>query len=631
MAVKLFPEFPPVPVEKWEEIITKDLKGGDYQKKLVWKTLEGFSVAPYYSAADLKDLKHLDSAPGAFPYVRGTKNDNDWYIHQGICIGDGDYSNANKQALELLNRGVESLGFYVDSKKTLSVEDYKTLLSDIDITVAPINFCGSSLENIENLRNFVQYLDSVNADKEQVKASFNFNPMLYLTQFGGYCKDAFEKLKECILIVKEYKGIKVISVNGYIFNQSGATSTQELAYSLAIGSEYVSNLTDLGLEVKEVAKRMKFSFSIGSSYFMEIAKFRAARLLWANVIETYGTNSNCAKKMDIHATTSGWNQTVYDAYVNMLRGTTEAMSAAIAGVDTLEVLPFDFAFRMPTTFSNRIARNVQSVLKEEAHFNKITDPSAGSYYIENLTNSIAEAAWTLFCSVEKAGGYIASFKEGSIQSEIKAIAASKAKNFATRRETLLGVNQYPNFLEKAEDCITKEIVSKDIPTLMGMPIGDCSCAENKIAEPLVPYRASQEFEALRLATDQSGKEPKAFMLTFGSLAMCRARAQFSSNFFAVAGIRVVDNNRFETVEEGVKAAIAANADIVVACSSDDDYVEAVPQIAKLLGDKAILVVAGAPACQEELEAKGITNFINVKSNVLETLKGYQAKLGIKAI
>jgi methylmalonyl-CoA mutase len=452
-----------------------------------------------------------------------------------------------------------------------------------------------------------------------------------LTTKGYFCEDSFALLAEAVKVAADYKKVKVIAVDATTFNGCGATSTQELAFALAEGSEYLSRLTELGLDVKDVAKKMTFCFSVGSSYFMEIAKFRAARMLWANVVDAYGTDSECAKKMELRATTSEWNQTVYDAYVNMLRVTTEAMSASIAGVDYLEVLPFDYSFRTPNEFSNRIARNVQSILKGESHFDKVVDPSAGSYYIETLTNSIANSAWALFRSVEEAGGYVAKFKEGFIQSEIKAVADKKDKNLAMRKDILLGSNQYPNFLEKAEDCITTDIVSRDVLTYNGIKFETPACTCEQVAEPLKPYRGSQVFEAMRLATDRSEKQPMAFMLTFGNLAMCRARAQFSCNFFATAGIKVVDNNRFSSVEEGVKAALEAGADIVVACSSDEEYAEAVPQIAELIGDKAIVVVAGAPACQAELEEKGIKNFINVKSNVLETLKDYQAKLGIKAL
>ena len=629
---KFFTEFPPVSTEKWEEVITRDLKGADYEKRLVWKTHEGFKVRPYYRLEDLQDLQHMGGQPGCFPFVRGTKKDNEWYIHQGLGACDGDFAKANAEARVLLTKGAESLGFYLDAGKVQTKEDYALLLKGIDLTVVPVSFCGSSLKNTESLTNFLAYVDTLGVDKDAVNVLFDFNPLMTLTTKGYFCEDSsFVKLAECVKATQEYKNIRVIAVDATTFNGAGASSTQELAFALSEGSEYLSRLTDLGLSAKDVAKKMVFVFSVGSSYFMEIAKFRAARLLWANVVEAYGVDSNCAKKMKIFAYTGEWNQTVYDSYVNMLRATTEAMSAALAGVDFLEVVPFDFAYQVPGEFSTRIARNIQSILKEESYFNKVVDPAAGSYYVENLTNSLAEAAWKLFTDVEKDGGYVKKFKEGFIQSEIKAVSDKKDKNIATRRQTLLGTNQFPNFLEVAEDNITKEIVSREIPTLMGMKVEESCNSCEKMVEPLRPYRGAQAFEALRLATDRSGKEPKAFMLTFGNLAMCRARAQFSSNFFAIAGIRVIDNNRFDTIEEGAKAALESGAEIVVACSSDDEYAEAVPQIAKLLGDKAILVVAGDPACREELSAAGINNFIHVRSNVLETLKEYQKMLGIEEL
>ena len=320
--------------------------------------------------------------------------------------------------------------------------------------------------------------------------------------------------------------------------------------------------------------------------------------------------------MSIHAETSKWNQTIYDPYVNMLRGTTEAMSATIAGVDSLTVVPFDAAYRQPTEFSDRIARNAQLLLKEEAHFDLVVDPSAGSYYIETLTDSIAKAAWELFKQAEEKGGYVAAFTAGFVQETIKATAQKRDMNIATRRDILLGTNQYPNFTEVAEAEVTLEAITR------------AEAKKGAVAETLAPYRGAMAFEALRFKTDKSGKEPKAFMLTIGALAMRRARAQFACNFFACAGLRTIDHNGYASVEEGVKAALEAKADVVVICSSDDEYTTYAPEAYEMLKGKAIFVVAGAPACEEELKAKGITNFISVKSNVLETLKGYQTQLGI---
>lgn len=286
----------------------------------------------------------------------------------------------------------------------------------------------------------------------------------------------------------------------------------------------------------------------------------------------------------------------------------------------MEVLPFDHAFRKPDEFSNRIARNVQSLLLDESHFNKVVDPAAGSYYIEELTDAVAKTSWDLFNEVENAGGYIEAFKAEKIQGAVKEISLKRDSNIATRRDTLLGTNQFPNFTEVADKDITKEVVTrKAAPVKSGDMIGT----------PLEVYRGAQAFEALRFATDNAEKRPTAFMVTYGNLAMCRARAQFACNFFAVAGFNVVDNNKFDSAEEGAKAALEAKADIIVACSSDEEYADAVPAIANIVGDKGIVVVAGDPACKDELISKGIEHFISVKSNVLETLKGYQTKLGIK--
>ena len=310
--------------------------------------------------------------------------------------------------------------------------------------------------------------------------------------------------------------------------------------------------------------------------------------------------------------TSTWNQTVYDPYINMLRGTTEAMSAAIAGVHSLEVTPFNASFAEPDEFSKRIARNVELLLKHESHFDQVVDPAGGSYYIENLTQSIAAEAWKLFLEIEEKGGYAEAYKAGFIKERVEASAAAKDKNIATRRQTLLGANQFPNFTEVAPKEITAEAVTRP-------------AAEGNV---LTPYRGAMAFEAMRLHVDRSGKQPKAFMLTAGHLAMARARAQFSCNFFACAGIRVQDNTFFKDLEEGVKAALESKAEIVVLCSSDDCYAELAPRVKEMLGDKAILVIAGAPACMAELEAQGIGNFIHVKSNVLDTLHNYLTQMGI---
>ena len=609
---KLFTEFPPVPTEKWEEVITADLKGADYERKLVWKTGEGFNVRPYYRAENLEGIKFLGSQAGEFPYVRGTRAHNRWRVHQTVSVVCP--KEANAEALKILNAGVDSLGFCIASE-AFTAADLDTLLGEICIPAVQLTFCGQKTADVAEL--VLAKIEKEGIAKEDVRIAFCIDPLVKgLSTKGDFCspngEKCFVRVAELIRKTKEYKHIRVVTVSGQIFGNSGSTIVEELAFVLSAGHDYLVRLTDAGLTIEEAARKLRFSFSVSSNYFMEIAKFRAARMLWANIVKGYNPEKNCACKMQIHAETSKWNQTVYDPYVNMLRGTTEAMSAAIGGVYSLEVTPFDASFENPTEFSKRIARNVELLLKHESHFDQVVDPAGGSYYIENLTQSIAAEAWKLFLEIEEKGGYTEAYKAGFIAERIKASAAAKDKNIATRRQILLGANQYPNFTEVAGKEITAESVTR-------------KQAEGNV---LVPYRGAMAFEEMRLHVDRSGKEPKAFMLTCGNLGMARARSQFSCNFFACAGIKVIDNTYFKSIEEGGKAALESKAQIVVVCASDDDYAETAPKIKELLGGKAILVVAGAPACAPELEAQGITNFINVKSNVLETLKFYLKEMGI---
>ncbi|MDR2935725.1 MAG: acyl-CoA mutase large subunit family protein [Rikenellaceae bacterium] len=618
---KLFSEFPPVATGAWEEVINADLKGADYEKKLVWKTAEGFSVRPYYRAESLEGIAFLDTRPGQFPYVRGTKANNNWQVRQTVDVADPKAANA--RALDVLMRGADSLSFRISEGRSWTAADLDALLKDIEIKAISLNFTGCGVAHVAGL--VIEKVKNEKLDPEDVHVSFDIDPLvgkLSLKGKTGSCCEGgtcFDKIKSLIEAAGPYKRMRLVTVNGKTFHNCGSTIVQELAFSLAVGHEYVVRGMEAGLTVDRIAPSLLFNFAISSNYFMEIAKFRAARMLWANVMAPYNPARGCSSKMKIHATTSMWNMTVYDPCVNMLRGTTEAMSAALAGVDSLEVLPFDAAYAAPGEFSTRIARNTQLLLKEESHFNQVADPAGGSYYIENLTRSIADEAWKLFLQVEEQGGYTKAFETGFIQARVKASADARDKAVSTRREILLGTNQYPNFTETADAAVTADATASTC---------SCGCSDGQNPMVLHPYRGSMAFERMRLAVDRSGKEPAAFMLTVGALAFARARAQFASNFFGCAGIRPIDNVRFGSVEEGVKTALESKAPIVVLCSSDDEYAAFAPEAKKLLGDKAILVIAGDPACRPELEAAGITRFVSVRSNVLETLKGYQKELGI---
>lgn len=614
---KLVTDFAPITTEEWEAKINADLKGKDYERSLVWKTYEGFNVRPYYRQENLAGKEYLETLPGEFPFVRGNnKTNNDWFVRQNIFVTDME--EANKKALDILGKGITSLGFLFSQCGMVTKENIAVLLKDICLQAAEVNFvcpcddCGCA-------EVFAAYVSEGKWDNDKVIASVSSDPIGTLVLKGKHEDNAIENLKKAIEAAKVVKNFRTVAVHGKFFANSGSSIVQELAFSLAQGAEYLNLLTDAGLSIDDAARAIKFNMGISNNYFMEIAKLRAGRLLWSKIVEAYAPECKCSAKMVVHSETNRFNKTVYDPYVNMLRTQTEAMSATLGGAHSVTVLPFNAIYEETTEFSERIARNQQILLKEESHFDKIADPSAGSYYIEELTQSITEKAWELFLAVQDKGGFIASFKEGFIQAEIKTMAADRDKKIAQRRENLLGTNQFPNFTEE----ITADF---DGSLFDAVDLTD----EGVEVETLKPYRGAQPFEALRYTTDmysRENKRPVAFMLTIGNLTFRKARAQFACNFFAVAGFTVIDNNGFATVEEGVAAAKEAGADIVVICSSDDEYAELAPATAEKL-DEEVFVVAGAPACAEELKAKGITNFIHVKSNILEELKGYQDKLGI---
>jgi methylmalonyl-CoA mutase len=612
---KLFTDFPSVSTEQWMEKVTADLKGADFEKRLVWKTNEGFKVLPFYRQEDIKNLQITDSLPGEFPYVRGTKKDNDWFVRQEIQVSE--LKEANEKALDILNKGINSLGFSIPGDK-INTESIKELLKGICLECVELNFRSCQKEVVKLTKTLIEYFKSTGIDPENIQGSVNYDPFSRILKVGKDVEEVEKEATELIQLSAAFKNFRIIGVNAYLFNNAGAYITQELGFGLAYGNEYLSRLTDAGVSTDDVANNIKFNFGVGSNYFMEIAKFRAARMLWAKIVEAYQPTSKDAAKMRVHAFTSEWNQTIYDAHVNLLRSQTEAMSATIAGVDSLTVVPFDNSFKTPDDFSERIARNQQLLLKEESHFDKIVDPSAGSYYIETLTTSIAEQAWAIFLKIQEKGGFYAALKEGYIQEEVKKSAIARFEALAKRKEILLGTNQFPNFNEFAKGKIEKTATC-----------GCCGGNSCGTLQPLDFSRGAVEFEALRLATENSGKRPKVFMLTIGNLAMRLARAQFSSNFFGCAGYEIIDNLGFKTPEEGIEAARKVNADIIVLCSSDDEYAELAPKAFEVIGGKEILVVAGAPESMDELKSKGITNFINVRSNVLETLKGFNQELGIK--
>lgn len=607
---KLFDMFPPVSTGDWMDKITGDLKGADFNKKLVWRTNEGFDIKPFYRSEDLQD---------DLPRITKAGNDNKWLVRQDITVTD--YKAANEEALMLLMNGIDSLGFIITDPASINDVNFRILLDNIHLDAAEINFFSNGMAK-EILGILLSILDEKGIDFSDFSGAIEADPLGRLMHNGTLCiptEKGLDYLYELTASSLVLPGLKTINASISKVADCGAGITRELALACSIGNEYISALTSRGMNAADAAKKIRFSFAAGPDYFFEIAKLRAARLLWKTLLGGYISNDSNIPGMTIHSVTARWNKTLFDPHVNMLRTQTEAMAAILGGTDSLTVEPYDVAFRKPDDFSRRIARNQQLILMEEAGFGRVADPAAGSYYIEKLTEKLALSSWAKFVEYEEKGGFLSCLKNGIILEEISQSAKRKSTDTATRKLAFVGTNQYPNLRETPVDF--------DAEIAFGTKRTD----SDKEVLPLNEFRAARDYEKLRLSVERSGRKPAVFLFTIGNPAMRRARSQFSAVFFGCAGYKIIDNNGFDSVEEGVNAALESKAEIVVVCSSDDEYRAYAAEIFMNLKKNCIVVVAGNPACADELKAAGIENYIHVKSDVPATIKRFNGQLGIENI
>lgn len=612
----LFDDFQAVSTSEWMEKITKDLKGADFEKKLLKKTLDGITVKPFYREEDIKDLPYRDILPGQFPYIRGNDAETKAAeVHADICFNKTE--TAAQDAAEFTQKGVNSLGFRVYTENTPTADELKTLLKAIDTETVSLHFAG-----MKDPVTFAENLAQALPNPKTARGSIDMDPLGNMLRIGSCCEkeqcSCFEELTEVLNFCKsELPQFKVINLQAKHLRNAGATAVQELGFIAAAANEYMAALSEAGFDPAFIAEKMMFSFGIGSDYFIEIAKLRAARLVWSKIVSAWCPDNLEAAKTFFHSETAVWNKTAYDAYVNMLRTTTESMSALLGGSDSLSVMPFDITYKAPDAFSKRIARNIQIILNEESKFDQIKDPAAGAYYIEYLTHETAEKAWDLFKAVEAKGGFNKAMAEGFIQAEVTRITDERDRRIALGREAILGTNQFPNSAEQMADKIDEQMYHH------------FKNPDSGFVQPLKMYRGAEAFEEMRLKTEKADKRPKVFLLTIGNRVMRTARATFASNFFGCAGFEIENNIGFDTVEEGVKAAEKSDADIIVLCSSDDEYKAFVPELTKEISGKAIPVVAGYPKEDiENFKKLGVNYFIHIKSDILNTLKAFQKELGI---
>ncbi|TGK83131.1 methylmalonyl-CoA mutase [Leptospira noumeaensis] len=595
----LFSDFAEVSTEDWKNQILKDLKGNPWDK-VTWETEEGFKIEPFYRKEDITDLPRV------------YKRTNGWLVTETITSESEltDLPKKGADAVVLVGNGQTGKPSGLKITSSGDLERLAGLTGNLPLVVSLGNQTAGFSESLKKL-----------SSSHNIVLG-DFDP------YGSALKDGELGIEENTIgktfsSLAGTKGFAGIGVHSYYLRDAGASIGQELSYSLSWGVDYLNRHLDAGVAIEDAAANIWFWMGIGSDYFTEIAKFRAFRILWTEILNAYKPGLGESIPALIVARTSNFQFTAYDPHVNMLRGTTAAMSAVMGGADFVSVLPFDSEYSTQQELGKRIARNSQLLLRYESYLDKVEDPAAGSYYLEVLTKKLAESAWAKFQGLEKDGGFGEALKKGSIQKDIADRADKKRNALATKKEILLGTNQYPLPSERHPELVSSLQETSKLKT-----------TENKSAYTrLVPVRLSYEFDKWRNLTDAhvaAGKKlPKIFLLTIGDLTMRKARAGFSSNFLGCLGYEIVDNIGFTSVKEGVAKAKEQGCEIVVLCSSDEEYATYLPEFAAEMKSQLAnswKLLAGYPKdLISQAESLGIDDFIHMKRNIVEFMEKAQTK------
>ena len=691
-------DFPPPAYEEWKKAVEDSLKGADFDKAMHTRTYEGITLKPIYRSEDTASLPFTTALPGQAPFVRGSQADgytlSGWVLAQSQI--EPDLEKLNKGLLDELNRGLNCVNLALhpstlagripsandacSSGVALShIEDIKTALKGVVLSAVPVVILGNETAIIQ-LGLLNAYAKSMGMPLRDLKGCVSFDPIAPHFSKGIAAQKLSTDLDTLFQMTAwadlKAPGMHTLLLDGAHYADHGASATQELAYVLSSAVAVIDHLLDKGLSIEQVAAKFVVKLCLGSNLFMEIAKVRAMRMLWAELIKAYN-GSEDARKVWIHGVTSKYNKSEYDAWVNILRSSTESFAGVIGGVDSLEVLPYDAVFNNPDEFSRRVARNQHLILAEEAHLHKVVDPAGGCWYIESITNELAGLAWKRMQEIEATGGFVAAMNSLEISREVEAVASARIKNINTRKDVMVGVNMYADPSEKpiakhsvdpqwldgamrryAQHKKTRNGGLNDSLQLLSDDPGnvfivDMICdaflhggdieqvvkalgIKNVTPPTLDTPRAAAHFEALRTAVIKHKETANTgiFLMNMGSLAQHKARADFSLGFFQAGSFDVVNPTGFETVQDALAAWRKDRSPAVCICSTDDTYPELVPAICAGLKAEPrppVIILAGYPQDMvDSYRAAGVLHFIHIRANVFDTLKDIAAQMGVQA-
>ncbi|MDR1510788.1 MAG: acyl-CoA mutase large subunit family protein [Synergistaceae bacterium] len=617
-----FGEFQPNSYEEWKAAAEATLKDASFEKSMFTKTYEGITLEPLYTRDHSPAPDAAKSFPGEEPMLRGTSEDGylgeTWEIAQDSTRGTPEETAS--EIRHELERGATAITFRADG---MSAEDVKKALEGVDVKKYPFHvYTGASCEAVR----FFEDAVSLSSD---LSGCVGNDPIGEYLSRGSMPKSfpalMDETAETMTRAAKASPNLRTILLRGAVYNDGGANAVQETAYVMASAIELVYALQERGLDIDDFSRRVRFEFGIGSNFFMEIARIRAARIIWARIAEEFsgGKPDRESLKANIFGRTSSFTKTIYDPYVNMLRNSTEAFSSVIGGIDGLTVGCFDEAIRAGDEFSRRVARNSQIMLREEFHLRGPIDPAGGSWYIESLTDSLARKIWETIQDTQANGGMLACVKSGRVQNAVNEILQERFKKLAFRSDRAVGVNMYPNTAE------TPLSGAKPLPGRKTRSGGDIT--------PILPHRWTEQFEEMRMRTeaykDKTGDNVKIFLANMGPVSQHKARADFITGFMEVANFDVLKNDGFQTTDECADAACALGADIAVICSTDAAYPDIVPPLARRIKEKKPsmkVLLAGAPAeeFKQQYSDAGVDDFLSVRSNCLAVLSGIQKAKGM---
>ena len=695
-------EFTPPTDEEWKAACEALLKGAPFEKKMFTKTYEGITFDPMYTRKHTEEILPKSVMPGMGDYLRGV--DAAGYIGRpwGIAQAcDETLPSENNELLRHENdkgstiyhivldtasragvdaRQAEKVGDLGTSVTT--VEDMHTMLAGLDLAKFPLYIYAGA--------NAVPLLSLVAAARRAAGEDVGkLHGIIGADPIGAFVTDGklpasldahYDSLAAAARWATAHAPrVRTVFVRSDVYSSGGANDVQEVAACLATAAAYLRALCERGLTIDEAAAQIAFGFSMGANFFLQIAKLRAVRPIWAQIVKAFGGSAE-SQKMHIHARPALFFKTIYDPYVNMLRNTTEIFSGVVGGIDSFESAPFDEPIRKGDEFSRRIARNIQIMLQEEFGLLQPIDPAGGSWAVETLTRQMKEKIWAQFQEIEKQGGIVAALRSGSVQEGIAKVLESRFKSADLRKDRIVGNNMYPNMTEtlldpRPEDTAAlKEQRTKDIEAylsdidmvhrdealaafkadgtlehgieaaLAGATIAELMAAvtEGKGAEQIAaiaPHRWSERFETLRRRTEDYKAEKndnvKIFLANMGPIPQHKARADFTTGFLQVGAFEVLTNDGFKTVEEAADAARASGADAVVICSTDATYPEIVPALApklhEVLPNARVFLAGAAPKdLLETYKEAGIDEYISVRANCYEVLESLQKKKGMIA-